>query len=134
MPNSDTKPVVLIEGWQLLVLHGRPFHLTGFVTGHPRLPGFRRRVRTSLLITFDEAAGLAETVNTLYQLQHPIRDTVFHPDGTVAKLVLGDFTADRVLDGRDWLVLRGPEPVGSFHTPDPVDVILRLLALATASG
>jgi hypothetical protein len=132
--SNSRKPEVLLEAWQLVELHQRPFYLMGFVTGHPTMSGFRRRARTSLVLSFDEAGGRAETVNTCYRLAHPVTDMTFHPDGSGARITLGGFTADRVFEGADWFVMHGMDPVGTVPSPKPVDAIYRLLSLATGIG
>jgi hypothetical protein len=134
MPNDGQKPEILIEGWQLLELHRTPFFLLGFVTDHPKISGFRRRIRTSVVLSLDEANGYAETVNSRYRLMHPVTDMTFHPDGSVARISLGAFSADRVLNGDEWLVMRGADPMTSVPSPKPVDAIYRLLALETGRG
>jgi hypothetical protein len=130
MSKSGEKPTVLLEGWQLVELHRRPFYLVGYATDHPKLPGFRRRIRTSLVLSLDESRGFAETVNTRYELRHPVRDMTFHEDGTVATIVLDGFTADRVIGSDEWLVLRGHDVVASIPSPNPVNAMFQLLALA----
>jgi hypothetical protein len=134
MPNDGQKPEILIEGWQLVELHRRPFFLLGFVTGHPKVSGFRRRARTSFVLSLDEANGHAETVNSRYRLMHPVTDMIFHPDGSVARISIGAFSADRVLNGDEWLVMRGADPMTSVPSPKPLHAIYRLLALETGRG
>ena len=62
------KPVVLMEGWQLLMLHNRPFQLWGYVTDHPCLPGFRRFISTSRVLRLDDKQREAETLNKILSI------------------------------------------------------------------
>jgi hypothetical protein len=99
------KPSALLEGWQLLTLHGRPFQLVGFASDHPRLPGHRRLIHTSrvLLISTDETE--AETVNTHYRLQRPITDMRFDLALPVF-IALADLVAERGMTD-EWRIRRG---------------------------
>jgi hypothetical protein len=123
------KPIVLLEGWQVLELGGKPLCLLGFATGHPLLPGYRRRVRTSRVIKFDPAGSTAETINTIYSLRHGIEDMSFHGDGSVARFTIDDLMADRVEGSSHWLVLRGTDVVADFAAARPVHAIFLLLGL-----
>jgi hypothetical protein len=51
------KPKVVLEAWQLLMLHGRPFQLWGHATGHPRLGGFRRFIATSRVLKLQSGSA-----------------------------------------------------------------------------
>jgi hypothetical protein len=123
------KPIVLLEGWQVLELGGKPLCLLGFATGHPLLPGYRRRVRTSRVVKLDPANGTAETINTIYRLRHGVEHMSFHSDGSVARFAIGDLMADRVEGSSHWLVLRGTDVVADFAAARPVHAIFLLLGL-----
>jgi len=112
-------------------LLGRPRYLLGFATDHPRLPGYRRYVRTSRVMRFDEAGCEAETVNTVYRLQLPIEDLMFHEDQTIAQIKVAGFVADRVEGSPHWVVLRDQHPVAEFFAPEPSQIIFQLLQLAS---
>jgi hypothetical protein len=128
---TNLKPIVLLEGWQLLELGGKPLCLLGFATGHPLLPGYRRRVRTSRVIKLDPANGTAETINTIYRLRHRVGDISFYGDGSVARFTIGDLMADRVESSSHWLVLRGTDVVADFAAARPVHAIFLLLGLVS---
>ena len=125
------KPLVLLEGWQLLMLHNRPLSLLGFATDHPKFSGFRHYVRTSHVLRFDPSAGEAETVNTIYRLRLPVEDLTFHEDGTVARIAIAGLVADRIQGSWRWLILHGPEPIAEFAAISPREVIFQLLLLTT---
>ena len=98
------KPSVLLEGWQLLTLHGRPYQLVGFASDHPFLPGHRRLIRTSrvLLISADETE--AETVNTHYRLRRPITDMRLDLALPIF-IALADLVAERGMT-EEWCIRR----------------------------
>lgn len=98
------KPIVQLEGWQLLTLHGRPFQLMGFGSGHPRLPGHRRWIQTSRVLWISDDRTDAETVNTRYRLQRPIRHMRFELAYPVF-ISLADLTAERITV-EDWGISR----------------------------
>ena len=101
------KPKVVLEAWQLLMLHGRPFQLWGHATGHPRLGGFRRFIATSRVLKLSADQRRAETVNTIFELRHPIRDVVYRGP-TPIRILLGDLVAE--CERTDtWRVRRGRE-------------------------
>ncbi|HTW48441.1 MAG TPA: hypothetical protein VMD92_10850 [Acidobacteriaceae bacterium] len=70
------KPPILIENWSVVesvsasewcaLEPGR--RLTGYVYTHAELP--RGLIYTSAIVRIDEASGLVETRNNLYQLGH----------------------------------------------------------------
>jgi hypothetical protein len=99
------KPVVLMEGWQLLMLNSRSFQLWGFATDHPFLPGFRRHICTSRVLRLDEDQCEAETLNTIYRLRHGIRDLLF--DGAEStQLLIADLTSECDPNSGFWTVRR----------------------------
>ena len=91
------KSIVTLEAWQLLILHDRPHQLIGFASGHPLLPGYRRFIRTSRVLSLSGDRTQAETVNTRYGLSHPITDMRF--DGAFPVLIaMAGLTAERIAE------------------------------------
>jgi hypothetical protein len=99
------KPTALLEAWQALTLHGQPFQLTGFASDHPHLPGHRRFIQTSRVLTLSSDATEAETVNTFYRLQRPITDMRFELASPVF-IALVDLVAERGMSDA-WHIRRG---------------------------
>jgi hypothetical protein len=99
------KPIVQLEGWQLLTLHERPHQLVGFASGHPRLPGHRRFIHTSRVLSLSGDGSEAETVNTRYRLRHPVTDMRFDLAFPVF-ISLADLEAER-LTAEHWRISRG---------------------------
>ena len=64
---------------------------------HPRLPGHRRFIQTSRVISFSDDRTHAETVNTRYRLRHPVTDMRFELAFPVF-IALADLTAKRAAD------------------------------------
>jgi hypothetical protein len=96
------KPIVQLEGWQLLTLHEQPFQLMGFASGHPRLPGHRRWIQTSRVLWLSDDSTEAETVNTRYLLERPVIDMRFELASPVF-ISLADLTAERIAV-EDWRI------------------------------
>jgi hypothetical protein len=118
------KPEVLLEGWQLLILHGRPFQLWGYASNHPRLGGFRRHIATSRVLKLH--GNRAETVNTIYELRYPIHDVVFH-GALPMRVLIGDLVAER--EHQDiWRIRRGRQRL-STGLPGLHAAVLAMLAL-----
>ncbi len=105
------KPIVQLEGWQLLTLHDRPYQLVGFASGHPLLPGYRRFIKTSRVLSLSTDKTRAETVNTHYQLRHPVTDMRFELAFPVF-IALADLTAESVGD-EQWHVSHDGERVAA---------------------
>src|SRR4029450_10667952 len=93
------KPSALLEGWQALYLHGRPYMLLGFVTGHPRLDGDRRRTQTSRVLHL--SIDHAETLNTRYELRYGVTDMTFEGRFPV-RIDIGDLMARSQIPGGQW--------------------------------
>jgi hypothetical protein len=91
------KPIVQLEGWLLLTLHDRPYQLIGFASGHPLLPGHRRFIKTSRVLSLSDDKARAETVNTHYHLRYPVKDMRFELAFPVF-IALADLTAECVGD------------------------------------
>lgn len=119
------KPKVVLEAWQLLMLHGRPFQLWGHATGHPRLGGFRRFIATSRVLKVSADQRRAETVNTIYELRHPIRDVVYRGPAPI-RILLGELAAERERTGH-WRVRRGREHLAD-GLPGMTAAVLVMLA------
>jgi hypothetical protein len=96
------KPTALLEGWQLLTLHGRPHQLIGFASDHPYLPGHRRLIHTSRVLRISDDLTEAETLNTLYRLRHPLSDMRFDQAYPVF-IAMADLVAERVA-GEHWRI------------------------------
>ena len=99
------KPIVLLEGWQLLALNSRPFQLWGYATGHPFLPGVRRHIYTSRVLRLDDDRREAETLNTIYRLRHGIRDVLFDGADPI-EVQIADLTARSDPSAGFWIVRR----------------------------
>ena len=121
------KPTVLLEGWQVLVLHDRPHQLLGFATNHPLLPGYRRWIQTSRVLHLDPARHEAETVNTHYRLQRGIGDIVFEGAYPV-RIVLEDLAAHCDRPGSMWSICLHEEVLAD-RIPDHRAAILAMLAI-----
>lgn len=89
------KPIARLEGWQLLTLHDRPHQLFGFASSHPLLLGHRRFIHTSRVLSINDDRTEAETVNTRYQLRHPVTDMRFELAFPVS-IAMADLTAEQV--------------------------------------
>lgn len=121
------KPTVLLEGWQVLMLHGRPHQLLGFSSNHPRLPGFRRWIQTSRVLHLDPAKHEAETVNTHYRLQRSVTDMAFEGAYPV-RIVLEDLAAHCDRPGGTWSICRHEGGLAD-GIPDHRAAILAMLAI-----
>jgi hypothetical protein len=99
----DRKPTVLLEAWQLIAPDGLPFQLTGFATGHPRLPGFRRHVATSQVIRIDHVQREAETFNTIYRLRRRLSNAQVDRDGPTG-FAICHLRAERQPQTGSWIV------------------------------
>ena len=118
------KPTVLLEGWQVVTLHGRPFQLWGYASGHPRLGGFRRHIATSRVLRLH--GDRAETVNTAYELRHPVRDVIFR-GALPIRVLIGDLVAER--ERKDsWRIRSGRERLAT-GLPGRHEAVLAMLAL-----
>jgi hypothetical protein len=120
-----SKPIVLLEAWQVLMLHNRPFQLLGFATNHPRLPVFRRQIQTSHVLRLDPAKHEAETVNTLYRLRRGITDMAFDGASPV-RILLEDLTAYCDSPAGAWWICGGEEILAD-GIPDYRMAILAML-------
>jgi hypothetical protein len=98
------KPIVQLEGWQLLTLHDRPHQLIGFASDHPYLPGHRRFIHTSRVLWISDDQTEAETLNTLYRLRRPLSDMRFD-QALPTFIAMADLVAERVA-GEHWQISR----------------------------
>ena len=118
------KPSALLEGWQALYLHGRPYMLLGFATGHPRLGGYRRHIQTSRVLHL--SIDHAETLNTRYELKHGITDMRFEGSFPV-RIDIGDLVAHSRTPGGQWDIVRGERHLTNVMSDYKV-AVLRMLA------
>lgn len=125
------KPTAELEAWQLLTLHDQPFQLLGFASDHPRLPGYRRWVQTSRVLSLSDDRTEAETVNTRYRLRHPILDMQFELADPVC-ISLADLTAERIA-AEHWRISRNGKLLAS-GIPGYQIAILRMLDLLDRRG
>jgi hypothetical protein len=121
------KPIVHLEGWQLLSLNDRPHQLVGFATDHPRLPGYRRHLLTARVRAISSDAREAETLNTLYRLRHPVSAMIF--DGRFpVRIVIADLVARSSVAGGDWRICHDDTILGDAIA-DYKTAILCMLAI-----
>jgi hypothetical protein len=118
------KPSALLEGWLALYLHGRPYMLLGFATGHPRLGGYRRHIQTSRVLHL--GIDHAETLNTRYDLRFGVTDMTFE-DRFPVRIEIGDLVARSQIPGGQWDIFRGNRHLANVMS-DYKAAILRMLA------
>ena len=122
-----SKPIVLMEGWQVLKLNDEPYQLWGFATDHPNLRGFRRFISTSRVLKVDDQQREAETLNTTYRLRHPIDQVIFEGAYPV-RVRIADLAADREECTGTWYVRRGTVVLAD-NLAGMTTAILALLAI-----
>lgn len=122
-----SKPIVTMEAWQMFFVGGKPAQLRGFVTGHPKLPGLRRHIRSSRVLRFDAETGETETLNTVYRLRAEVRDVVAE-DGEPVRFAIGDLIAHRNPGTETWDILRGTTRLAT-GLPSTRVAILSMLAI-----
>ena len=127
------KPVVLLEGWQLLTLNNRPFQLWGYATDHPYLPGFRRHIYTSRVLKLDDDRRQAETLNTIYRLRHGIRDILFDGADPI-EVLIADLTAERDPGSGLWIVRRDADVIAGNPTTMTTAILAMLATLDRQSA
>jgi hypothetical protein len=128
----SAKPIVLLEGWQLLALNSRSFQLWGYATGHPSLPGVRRHIYTSRVLRLDDDRREAETLNTIYRLRHGIRDVRFDGADPI-EVLIADLTAQRNPSTGLWIVRRDGEVLAN-DLATMTTAILAMLAIFDREG
>jgi hypothetical protein len=127
------KPVVLLEGWQLLMLNNRRFQLWGYATDHPCLPGFRRHICTSRLLRLDDDQREAETLNTIYRLRHGIRDVLF--DGAYpTQVLIADLTSECDTNSGFWTIRRDRTVLANDLATMTMSVLVMLAILDRQSA
>ena len=126
------KPVVFLEGWQLLTLNTHPFQLWGYATDHPYLPGFRRFIATSRVLRIGDDQREAETLNTVYRLRHRIRDVLFdgaHP----VRVLIADLVSEHDSGSGLWTVRRDGEVLAN-RLATMTTSVLAMLAILDREG
>jgi hypothetical protein len=127
------KPLVTLEGWVVAYKDGSPWFLSGFATGHPALPGFRRFIQSSEIQEFDAAHSCAETATITYNLRYRLEDLVIDDLGRLRQARILDLTARRGDLRNEWLISRGPEIIEQLWASEFYEVAPRLLALVSRS-
>lgn len=121
------KPEAYLDAYQLWIDPSGVRFLIGLATGHPRLAGRRRQIRTSPLVNIDLAARRAETLNTRYVLGRRIERFAVNADGEITLIELGGLVAERTPGTDAWTMRRGDELVGTFASDDIRGVLDHLL-------
>lgn len=124
-----SKPIVRLDAWRLVRLGNNPLTLLGFATGHPRLPGTLRSIRTSLIVSFEPEASRAETLNTNYWLGHPIKKLSRDQSGQITQFELAALIADRDPSTGVWTLMAAGQVIDTPAEVDHVAVIARILGM-----
>ena len=124
-----TKPIVRLDAWRLVRLGGKPLTLLGFATGHPRLSGTLRSVRTSLILSFEPEASRAETLNTNYWLGHPLEKLSRDQSDQITRFELAGLIASREPVTGVWTLMGAGHVIDTLGEADHVAVIARILAM-----
>lgn len=127
------KPRAKMEGWVLVCRGDEPWFLTGYATGHPKLPGFRRFIHSSEIESFDEQRGIAETLNTIYTLRYRLEDISIDDEGFVRKARIRDVTARRGDLPGEWLISRSNKVIDRIWGTPFYGVVPKVLALVSSS-
>lgn len=122
------KPIVRLDAWRLVRLGGTPLTLLGFASGHPRLPGILRSIRTSLVVSFEPEASRAETLNTNYWLGHPMENPSRDQSGQLASFELAGLIANRDPATGTWTLIDAGQVIDTPGEIDHVAVIARILS------
>jgi hypothetical protein len=125
--SAKSKPIIRLDAWQEWELPSGFSVLWGLATGHPRYPGRRTSLHTSLLVKLDLEAGIAETMNSIYQLGPRLTGLAEDDQGVPAFVSMGDLSALRYPGTSLWDVARGPELLHRMESHDVVEVIGRML-------
>jgi hypothetical protein len=126
------KPTVLLEAWQVLTSASLLSQLAGFATGHPHVPGFRRRITTSEIVRIDHVEREAETADTLYRLRRRLSHARQDRDGPTA-FSLCHLTAQRPVGASSWIVRNGRLLLAT-DLPDVDASIMTMLLLLDLEG
>jgi hypothetical protein len=122
------EPSAFLDAWRLLG-SGDVLHLVGLATGHPRLPGRRRAIRTSPLIRLDLKLRYAQTRHTTYHLGRHLDALIEDEDGQPHLVAAGGLTASRRIGTDCWLLSRGEELLTTFEARELKAVLDHLLDL-----
>jgi hypothetical protein len=125
------KPRARMEGWVLITRDDVPWFLTGYATGHPKLPGFRRFIHSSEIQKIDAQRGYAETLNTLYILRYRLEDIAIDDDGFIRKARIRDVVARRGDIAGEWLLSRGNEVVDRIWGIPFYELVPKMLSLVS---
>jgi hypothetical protein len=120
------EPSAFLDAW-LLRGSGDCLHLIGLVTGHARLPGRRRAIRTSPVVRLDLQLRFAQTRNTVYHLGRHLDALIQDDDGTPHLVAIGGVIASRRIGTDCWLLSRGEEVLATFEAQDLKMVLDHLL-------
>lgn len=124
-----SKLIVRLDAWRLVRLGDNPLTLLGFATGHPRLPGTLRSIRTSLIVSFEPEASRAETLNTNYWLGHPLENQSRDQSGQVTHFELAGLVANRDPATGVWTLMGAGQMIDTPGEIEHVAVIARILAM-----
>jgi len=127
-----SKPRAQMEGWVLVTRGDDPWFLTGYATGHPKLPGFRRFIHSSEIQKMDEQRGYAETLNTVYTLRYKLEDLAIDGEGFIQNARIRDVTARRGDLPGEWVLTRGNEIVDRIWRTPFYEVVPKVLALVSS--
>lgn len=125
------KPHVTLEGWIVAYRDGSPWFLSGFATGHPRLPGFRRFIQSSEIQEFDAVHSCVETATITYNLRYRLEDLAIDELGGLRQARILDFTARRIDLRNEWLISRGSQVIEHVWASEFYEVVPMLLALVS---
>jgi hypothetical protein len=123
------KSIVRLDAWRLVRLGGRPLTLLGFATGHPRLPGVLRSIRTSLVVSFEPEISRAETLNTNYWLGYPMEKLSRDQSGQLASFELAGLVANRDPATGVWTLMGAGQVIDTPGEIEHVAVVARVLAI-----
>jgi hypothetical protein len=124
-----SKPIVRLDAWRLVRLGDNPLTLLGFATGHPRLPGTLRSIRTSLIVSIEPEASRAETLNTNYWLGHLMEKMSRDQSGQITHFELAGLVANRDPTTGVWTLMGAGQVIDTPGAIDHVAVIARILAM-----
>jgi hypothetical protein len=126
-----TKPIVRLDAWWLVRPGEQPLTLLGFATGHPRLTGYLRYIRTSLVLSFEPETYRTETLNTIYWLGHSMDRCGRGESGQIIRFEQAGFAATKNQVNNIWTVSNGQT---CTETPGNVEITLlvdRILSIST---
>ena len=124
-----TKPIVRLDAWRLILWGGQPLTLLGFATGHPRLPGVLRSIRTSLVLAFEPEISRAETLNTIYWLGPPMEKRIRDQSGLLVRFELAGMVAAQDPADGIWRLTCEGRPIETLGKIDVDAAVARILAV-----